>query len=427
MREHDEIDLFELISDLWKEKVIIGVTTVVIGVLAVIYALFATPVYKTETIVDPIPANKIAELNIPGVYSLSPTKALRDVADQLNSYTFRYNFYQEHPELFPELSEVNKERHEQFFRRFDAANIKIAMPKAENDADHLKDRNFLRLEVQYSKNNGVEIANQLIQSAIEKEKENIAETLEVTVREKKRNLERDIEVARVGYQTSKEASIAKLEEGDDLKRIQLEDELRVLREALKKNRENRIKVLDEAIAIAERLNIRKPTSPTSLSESSSEMVDIQQPSGNIIRTEVNSSKPPLYFMGTEALTAEKEILLARESDDFTSGRIVEIEKELKLLENNRKIEILKNREEEDLFLEELADYQKELAKLENIDLNLEEIDIVEIDEYAIEPLSPIKPKKKLIVLIGLILGGMLGVAIALVRIVIRNRKAHAMV
>lgn len=423
MRENDEIDLFELIAELWKEKIVIGAAALLFGVLAVLYALIATPVYKVETIVDPISDNKIQELNIPGVYSLSPTKALRDVANQLNSYTFRYGFYKNHPELFPELAGVDEQKREQFFKKFDAANIKIAMPKVEGDDTNLNDRNILRLEVTYSKNNGVDIANQLIQSAILKEKENIAETLEVIIREKTRNLERDIEIARVGYQTSKEASIARLEESDELQRIQLEDELVVLREALKKNRENRIKVLDEAIAVAERLNIRKPTSPTSLADRNTEVVDIQQPSGNIIRTEVNSSQPPLYFMGTEALTAEKEILQARESDDFTSVRIVEIEKQLRLLESNRKIEILKNRQEEDLFLEELAGYHKSLAKLQNIDLDLDQIDIVEIDEYAIEPLSPIKPKKKLIVIIGFLLGGMLGVGAALVRIVIRNRKA----
>ena len=59
-------------------------------------------------------------------------------------------------------------------------------------------------------------------------------------------------------------------------------------------------------------------------------------------------------MGTEALEAERKALQSRESDDFTEPRIVEINKELQLLENNRTIETLQARENEDLFLAELA-------------------------------------------------------------------------
>ena len=43
----DEIDLFELIADLWKEKWIIISTTLIAGIIAVAYALLATPIYQS--------------------------------------------------------------------------------------------------------------------------------------------------------------------------------------------------------------------------------------------------------------------------------------------------------------------------------------------------------------------------------------------
>lgn len=61
-------------------------------------------------------------------------------------------------------------------------------------------------------------------------------------------------------------------------------------------------------------------------------------SGNVIRIEVNTQQNPLYLMGIQALNADSDVLLARESDDFTSGRIVDINTALKLLEHNRQIE-----------------------------------------------------------------------------------------
>lgn len=41
--------------------------------------------------------------------------------------------------------------------------------------------------------------------------------------------------------------------------------------------------------------------------------------------------------------------------------------------------------------------------------------LVSIDRKALEPMEPVKPRKALIVLLGLLLGGILGVLIVLVR------------
>lgn len=99
----------------------------------------------------------------------------------------------------------------------------------------------------------------------------------------------------------------------------------------------------------------------------------------MIKTEVNNQNIPLYFMGSDALSAEKQTLLQRENDDFTSDRIVEIEQELKLLEHSRQIEVLQSRENEDLFLNELADKQKEMTRLKNLKLDMDKLALVTID------------------------------------------------
>ncbi len=223
---------------------------------------------------------------------------------------------------------------------------------------------------------------------------------------------------RTGYNTEKEAKIAQLTEKDQLKELKLKDELEAIRHSLKTRRTNRISQLDEAIGIADSLGIRKPSTPSGLGNSEARV------SGSVIKTEVNNQQLPLYFMGTEALQAEKDILQARESDDFTSNRIVEIQQELKLLEHNRQIEILKNRDNEDLFLAELAEKQREIARLKNISLDLDQLRLVKTDQLATQSATPIKPKKSLIVAVGIALGGMLGIFAALVRSAIRKRKSQ---
>src|SRR5690606_24926840 len=114
----------------------------------------------------------------------------------------------------------------------------------------------------------------------------------------------------------KDSEIARLREADELKRKRLEDELAALRQTLNTQRQNRIQQLDEAIKIAKALGSS----------------GLRAEQGSVILTEVHNRQLPLYFMGTEALEAERNALLERTSDDFAEPRIAEIQRELQLLE-----------------------------------------------------------------------------------------------
>ncbi len=229
----------------------------------------------------------------------------------------------------------------------------------------------------------------------------------------------NIEAQRANYEASKEAKIASLLEESALKRAQLQDELAALREELRTRRNNRIQELTEAISIAESLGIRKQTSPSAMSDSA-------RSGAQVIRTEVNSRETPLYFMGTEALSAERDALASRKSDDFIEPRIAEIQSELAMLENNREVEILREREGEDLYLTDLAELREEAARLKGIKLDTDRLRLVRLDQPALDSSKPIKPKKALILALGFVLGGMLGVFAALVRsLANRGRELQA--
>lgn len=204
-----------------------------------------------------------------------------------------------------------------------------------------------------------------------------------------------------------------------LKRAQLQDELAALRAELKTRRNNRIQELNEAITIADSLGIRTPTSPSAMAASA-------RSGTQVIRTEVTNQEAPLYFLGTEALTAERDALKNRTSDDFVEPRIAEIQSELTLLENNREVEILKAREGEDLYLTNLAQLREEASRLKGIKLDTERLRLVRLDQPALQSLNPIKPKKALILALGLVLGAMLGVFVALVRSLMNRDRAYSM-
>lgn len=410
----EEIDLFELAQDVWREKITVLVIGAAVTLLALIYALVATPVYQTSSVLKPAKTKDLDQLNSLGVYELTPDSALDRVGAALESYETRLEFFKNNPALFQPLMRPGR-TDEQNFDVINREGFKLLRP----DPDPKKQQTFsdyVGLQLEYSKElDGPAIVNGLIQYAIERERTRLTEDLGVVITNKLESLQRDLNVLRVGYNTDKEVKITGLTESDNLKRLQLEDELAAIRMTLKTKRENRIKQLDEAIAIADSLGIKKPSTPSSLSEGT-------RVSGSVIKTEVNNQNIPLYFMGTDALEAEKKTLVSRESDDFTSDRIVEIQKELKLLENNRQIQILQSRENEDLFLAELADKEKAIAHLNSLKLNMDTLSLVTLDQPATQPSRAIKPKKTLIVAIGLVLGGMLGIFAALLRSAIRKRQ-----
>lgn len=409
---NDEIDLVELFRALWRQKVLIVGITLLVTALAACYAFLATPYFETRTYLRPVPQSNLDQLNETGIYKLTPEEAINRVASGLSSYDNRLDFFMNNQELFPNIRD-DSDRLEQAFAEFNEESFEMLFP----DPKRTDNRSaFVGLKLTYPEGvAGASVVNAFVAFVLDLERREIAEDVESLISNRLASLEMKIEAQRANYNASKEAKIATLLENDALKRAQLQDELSTLRDELKTRRTNRIQQLNEAISIAESLGIRKPTSPTAMS-------DLARGNTQVIRTEVTNRETPLYFMGTEALTAERDALVGRKSDDFIEPRIAEIQSELAMLENNREVEILRSREGEDLYLSNLAELREEAARLKGIKLDTDRLRLVRLDQPALEPSNPVKPKKAMILALGLVLGGMIGVFVALVRSLV-NRPA----
>lgn len=409
---NDEIDLVELFRALWRQKVLIVGITLLVTALAACYAFLATPYFETRTYLRPVPQSNLDQLNETGIYKLTPEEAINRVASGLSSYDNRLDFFMNNQELFPNIRD-DSDRLEQAFAEFNEESFEMLFP----DPKRTDNRSaFVGLKLTYPEGvAGASVVNAFVAFVLDLERREIAEDVESLISNRLASLEMNIEAQRANYNASKEAKIATLLENDALKRAQLQDELSTLRDELKTRRTNRIQQLNEAISIAESLAIRKPTSPTAMSDSA-------RGNTQVIRTEVTNRETPLYFMGTEALTAERDALVGRKSDDFIEPRIAEIRSELAMLENNREVEILRSREGEDLYLSNLAELREEAARLKGIKLDTDRLRLVRLDQPALESSNPVKPKKAMILALGLVLGGMIGVFVALVRSLV-NRPA----
>jgi len=324
----DEIDLIQLLRALWKQKFLIGGIAGVCTLVGLLYAMLAPRYYTVQSVLRPAAIKDLDELNHLGIYKLSPKQALAQVGATLDSYENRLAFFREHPQLFADLVQPGRTL-EQTFEAFNDEAFKLLQPDSKKPEGMSP---YVGLQVTYPEAlNGVEIVNSFVNFSLANVRKEIAADLDTLIGNRLSQLDKKIAAARASYEASKEIKIAKLTEADALKRAELNDELAALRQQLRTRRDNRINQLNEAIRIATSLGISKPTTPSSLGapEITSQ--------GSVIRTEVNNQQIPLYFMGSEALEAERKALLARRSDDFTEPRIAQIARELKLLEHNRQI------------------------------------------------------------------------------------------
>ena len=409
----DEIDLLELFHSIWQQKKLVVGCTVLAGVLGVGYAFLSPRTYEVSSVLRPAAINELDALNRSEVYKLPPADALSKVGAQLDSYEARLGFFKSHEQLFTAFQKTGQSL-EQSFEEFNRNSVNLILPDPKK-ADSLS--SYIRLELQYPADvDGVAILNGFVDYAIAAEREQVGADLKVIVNNRLNELKGKIDAARANYDTDKESKIAKLLEDDRLKRAQLQDELSALRLQMKMERNNRLAELSEAIAIAKSMGIKTPTTPSSMADAS------RGGSSQVMRTEVNNQKIPLYFLGTEALEAERVALQQRTSDDFTNPRVAEIGKALQLLEVNREVEVLRKRGNEDIFLQDVEPLRSEVARLRNLNIDMSNLKLVTVDRRAQEPLAPIKPKKALVIALSLVAGLVLGLFVALVRHFVLTRR-----
>lgn len=400
----DEIDLFNILRVLWQRKLLIFSIGALCAALGVVYALLVTPVYEVSTVLRPAALNDFDLLNRSKIYNLPPEKALRRVGAALDSYDVRWNFFRSQPELVEAYSSVGQTS-EQAFSNFNNS-LKVVQPDPKK-ANPLS--SFIGVDMRYEEGvDGAAVLNDFVTYAVARERTQLAQDLQVIIRNRLLEIDAQLKSAVSEYDAKKDSRIAKLVENDDIKRAELQDELKALRVQLKMQREARLAQLDEAITIARSLGIKRPSTPSA-------MADGSLGSSSVIRTEVNNQQIPLYFLGSDALEAERSTLRKRRSDDFTSPRVSEIRKALMLLESNRKVEILKTRKNENLFLEGIESLRVERMRLQGINTDMAQLSLVNIDQQAVAPNRPIKPRKILIVAFALVAGLLLGVVVALAR------------
>ena len=342
--QDDEIDLFELIETLWKEKFLIILFTVLAALGGAGYAFLATPTYEAEVRLLPPSTKDVAELNklsgAPYVAnanaSFSPANVFERFVQNLESSSLRKEFLAR-PEV---LIFYNPEGHP-ISRVWKGLSESLVVSKSG------KNSNATTLKVVLSDPIlTADFANAFVDLALSNTKADLISDFHEELSQSKDRITATLDSRKQTYVSQIETELAKLR---------------------------------EAKLVASKIGIEREDSTDRLAGANE----------NLMVDEMRR----LYRLGTVAISAEIEAMQARMKDDSLIPGLVAL--------------------------------QQQFAFLDSISLDTNKIRPAIVDLEAAEPLSPIKPKKSLILALSVVLGGMVGVMFVLIRSAVRNRKAKA--
>lgn len=359
---NDEIDLFELVQNLWAQKwLIIGITAVITAI-ALLYALKATPIYETSARITPPSESDIAGFDVGRIITEAST-IITEASTGDNRSDFKQYTTKDVYEIFKQNLLSQRVRN-QFFEEYylPYRGVRIDAERMDSDArDRLMNQFSQALHVEQVNRDQPDIYRVRVQL---KNPEQAAEWANQYVHMAEAKAESEI-LNNIATELKAHAEATAL---------RLESLLTVE----KQRREDRVTRLQEALTIATALNIEDSQVAIGRSTTDSHLAAYVE--GDL-----------MYLRGTQALQAELAALNARESDEA--------------------------------FIPQLRNIENRERLLRTIQLDQDAVAMFTVDSPAAVPETPIKPKKLIIIALGVVLGGMLSVFLAAIRIAILKHSS----
>jgi len=403
----DEIDLIELGEGLWAQRRLIAAITAGVTLLAALYALVATPTYEAVTELRPVTTSAISSLTENDLLPVSPQDAFDRTLRELNARTTQQKAAAEvlGEDIANRLNTGNV---------FNVSSETEALRRNGQTGDY-----YTRAKVTAKHSNpetAATLANTLVHLANNATTATLIDELHSTAAARLANLEDEIERRREAARRETSMRIAQLREQDSIQRGRLQNRLDELRTTARKLRQDEVLRLQEALTIARKLDITEPRTDYQ------NVVNIDTTSRSI--SSDRGSNMPLYTLGTRWLEAEINALASRESDDHDTREIRELEQRLGELEVNAEIQALQKRDDFTPYIDGISALLSNRSRLQSaMSSSFPDIRAVRIDRSAQPPESPIKPRRALILALAIVLGGMLGVFVALIVNAVQARQS----
>lgn len=430
----NEVDLKELVLALIAEKWLIFGVASVCTVIALVYALLSTPYYKSEAKIRPIPDGYLEAINNSKIIELKGIELFEDTYAALDSRSLQYAYFIANKDAFSVYFDGVSEG--QAFASFLSDGFQLTLPSPEGEEGK---GYFISLE--YTAPEGVDGAAALdgyLSFIAQKLKGEIIDRYDFAKASALSQLEAEYTGMGVSLEQEVGVEIAIFAEADAIKMKELEDKKSAVLKELVQIRRNRISELGEALILANKLGIEDAvTMPSFAAQVKTNSGSVNVPAdesvvsgsskqGESVAGTANSrslqrdsvapevsvrSQPPLYSLGSRVISAQIEVLKARQNDSIGDLRIADIDRQLSELSQNRRIDALKQRVGNEDFYRGIDSLKTERARLAGLSLSSDTLNVFNVSDAAYTNPVKVKPRRSLIVVIGLLLGVFLGAVI----------------
>lgn len=405
----DEIDLSALLSSLVARKFLIAGLTGFVTVLAILYALNIAPTYQVASSFTSPNESSVISINKLGMTAETKKSVFSSFLTKLSSKNLQR-------ELFVKGDYVTQFNADNApiddVDEFISNTIKSVQVQSPNLNKKDMDLGFLT-ELPYSvsiKGNSPEAMaaylNSLVVMANSKTINELITLNETKIfnRLEEISLERDLLLEQA--EKDRFSQIERIKEEDAQKIRQINDQIDRARYQAKENRLNQIVVLTDAAKLAKSLGII---------ENNFKLIKGDGASSDLtIAIGENKDLPEWYLYGEKALLQRVELLQNRTSDDPFIPELVTLNNQLNEVQNNNLLKTLETRQDDSPFIAEIANLEVEKIKLESRMVAMIGVGAMQLSQVALIPKEPIKPNKRLIVLLAFIGSFMMSILLVLI-------------
>ena len=405
----DEIDLRALFNSLVARKFLIGGLTGFVTLLAIIVALNLTPSYQSTSTFTSPDDSSITKINELYLTSLTKDSVFSRYLTNLSSRDLQKKVFIDGGFLTTSNPQNNPIDNVDLFVSGYIKSVKISPPQVTSREIAL---GFL-VELPYSismqgahPENISSYLRELVDLANSKTITDIIKLneLKISNRLEEISLERDLLLEQA--EKDRFSQIERIKEEDAQKIRQINDQIDRARYQAKQSRLNQIVVLIDAAKLAKSLGII---------ENNFKLIKGDGASSDLtIAIGENKDLPEWYLYGEKALSEKVELLESRTSDDPFIPELVTLTNQLNEVQNNNLLETLETRQDDSPFIAEIDKLYVEKIKLESRVIAMIGVSSMQLSQVALIPKSPIKPNKRMIVLLAFIGGFMMSILLALI-------------
>ena len=412
----DEIDLGELIRNLFGEWRIIALVIAIGAILAIASAVHLSKVYAVEGMLRAPYLHELGDIRRQNIIAVEPSDLLMRVVDNLLAPEIQQRVL-ERSRLGKNMLENSEVSHAQLihgFRKDFSVNVVkhdfYQLEKGEKSP-------FKEVNIAMKSDQPVlaaEFVQLLIEQAQAKALVDFSNDVAAIKVARIRNIEEQIAAMSLAAEQSRQAEITRLQESNNesIDRLQQQVDLKIRK--TKQDRENNIIRLSEALKTAKGLGISDPVSWDDLRPERKSTQIINELNGE-------GDFAPLYFRGTRLLQAELDRLASRADDKPFIDGLTDLENQVLQLRYDPRIEALKARANDTIYIDRYDDMQRDLKSLLNQPENFSNVQLAVISEPATVLSGPTR-NPLIIFVLGLIISGFLALVIACVRLAMRNSK-----